>query len=172
MVKQWGGMYRIGSRFPWLSWIALLVNCSGSLSRLIEIARYIGDQRTALFEVSDSTHQHDDDERPVGVDDSCVVMDLGDLAGFVRDENVLWHAGGNALVEFLTFKDFDHLRRGFCVDRFAVCDRDEQCRQAAGGRRVVEPFVECLLILDTALDVHTVSMKRRDRGANVVDAEL
>src|SRR5580704_10259778 len=110
MVKQWGGMYRIGSRFPWLSWIALLVNCSGSLARLVEIARYIGDQRAALFEVSDSTHQHDDDKRPLGVDDSRIVMDLGDLAGFVRDANVLRHTCRDSFVEFLALQNLNHLR--------------------------------------------------------------
>src|SRR5579862_8361809 len=107
MVKRPRRMYSFGRRIRVRG--SALTGGDG-LARLVEVTSYVGYQGAALLEVCDSSHQDNDDEGPSGIDDSGVVVDPGDLAGFVRDANVLRHAGRDTFVEFLALENLDHLR--------------------------------------------------------------
>ena len=97
-------------------------------------------------------------------------MDPRDGAGLVGDGRAGREAGGNRVVELLPLRGSRPSRRRPRVDRRAVRELLEQDEQAARGRRVVQPFVERLLILDAAQHVHAVGAERRRPSAGSFSA--
>ncbi len=80
--------------------------------------------------------------------------------------------GGNRVVELLPFEDRHHFVVSLRVDSTAVRQLVEEDEESTRGRRVVEPFVERLLVLHPPQHAHAVGAERRNRPLDPVGAKL
>lgn len=103
-----------------------LRNVTALLGGLIKFARDVGHQRRANLGVGDSSHENYQHKRPRRKYDRGVVMNLGDLAGFVGHADTRRQPSGNALVELLPLQNFNHLLRRMLIDGFPLRNGVEQ----------------------------------------------
>src|SRR6266849_4827273 len=71
------------------------------LRRLVNPASDIGHERGAFFRFGHAAHENHQNKRTGGVDDGCVVVELGELAGFMGDASARRKSCRNGFIEFL-----------------------------------------------------------------------
>src|SRR5437868_3018964 len=118
----------------------------------------VGNQGRTLLEVIDSAHEDYQHEWLWRVNDGCIVVNFGDLPGFMRYSRADRQPCGNALVESLLLQDADHLARCCNTEDLLFRQGFEQRRETSRAGRIVQSLIEGLLIFHTAQYVHPISM--------------
>jgi hypothetical protein len=111
------------------------------LAEAVNIAADVSDQRAAYFEVGYSTNEDYQDKWAPGVNDSGVVVNFGEVVGFVGHART----GGDAFFEGLALEDFAHLAGGVGIDGFAVAMASSRTARPRAVVVLFRPFWYALL---------------------------
>jgi len=142
------------------------------LCRLVEQTRNLRDERRARFFIGNTACQNHKDKRPRRINNRSVVINLGNVARFVRYGSAAGETRRNPVVELLTLEDVHHLARGIGIHGTVFCDGFHEHLKTARRRRIVQTFFESFVVFHTSQHIHAIGVEPRDLSPNIFHAEL